>query len=45
MQLIIPLGFIVAGLLAGLIREKVLLEKLNTFVANKQIPGPEIIVL
>ncbi|WP_413175302.1 mechanosensitive ion channel family protein [Anabaena azotica] len=45
MQWIIPLGFILAGLLAGLIGEKVFFKKLNTFVANKQIPGSQIIFL
>jgi small-conductance mechanosensitive channel len=45
MQWIIPLGFILAGLLAGLIGEKIFFKKLNTFVANKQIPGSQIIFL
>ncbi|MEA5554381.1 mechanosensitive ion channel family protein [Anabaena cylindrica UHCC 0172] len=40
---IIPLGFILAGLLAGLIGEKVFFQKLKMFVVNRQIPGSEII--
>ncbi|MGM3305256.1 mechanosensitive ion channel family protein [Anabaena sp. WFMT] len=40
---IIPLGFILAGLLAGLIGEKVFFKRLKMFVANRQIPGSEII--
>ena len=40
---IIPLGFVLAGLLAGIIGEKIIFTKLKIFVANKQIPGSEII--
>jgi small-conductance mechanosensitive channel len=40
---IIPLGFVLAGLLAGIIGEKIIFTKLKVFVANKQIPGSEII--
>jgi small-conductance mechanosensitive channel len=40
----IPVGFILAGLLAGIIGEKVFFAKLKVFVANKQIPGSEIIL-
>ncbi|AFZ58993.1 mechanosensitive ion channel family protein [Anabaena cylindrica FACHB-243] len=40
---IIPLGFILAGLFAGLIGEKVFFKKLKMFVSNRQIPGSEII--
>ncbi|MTJ14456.1 mechanosensitive ion channel family protein [Anabaena sp. UHCC 0187] len=42
-QWIIPLGFVLAGLLAGIIGEKVIFTKLKVFVANKRIPGSEII--
>ncbi|MTJ08505.1 MULTISPECIES: mechanosensitive ion channel family protein [unclassified Anabaena] len=40
---IIPFVFILAGLLAGLVGEKVIFRKLKTFVTKKQIPGSEII--
>ncbi|MFM2060751.1 MAG: hypothetical protein RLZZ507_421 [Cyanobacteriota bacterium] len=43
MQWIIPLAFILAGLIAGIIGEKVVFKKLKTFVINKQIPGSEVI--
>jgi small-conductance mechanosensitive channel len=39
----IPFAFILAGLLAGLVGEKVIFRKLKTFVTKKQIPGSEII--
>ncbi|TAE56034.1 MAG: mechanosensitive ion channel family protein [Nostocales cyanobacterium] len=43
MQWIIPLAFIVAGLVAGLIGEKVIFAKLKAFVTEKEIPGSDII--
>jgi small-conductance mechanosensitive channel len=39
----IPLGFVLAGLLAGIVGEKVIFRKLKEFVVNKQIPGSDII--
>lgn len=43
MQWIIPLSFICAGLIAGIIGEKVIFKKLKTFVTDKAIPGSDII--
>ncbi|NDJ20265.1 mechanosensitive ion channel [Nostoc sp. B(2019)] len=43
MQWITPIAFILAGLLAGIIGEKVIFKKLEKFVANKRIAGGEII--
>jgi small-conductance mechanosensitive channel len=43
MQWIIPLVFIFAGLIAGIIGEKVIFTKLKTFVTERQIPGSDII--
>lgn len=43
MQWILPIGFILAGLLAGIIGEKFIFKKLKLFVTQKQIPGGEII--
>ncbi|MBD2292645.1 mechanosensitive ion channel [Anabaena sphaerica FACHB-251] len=43
MQWIIPLIFIIVGFLAGIIGEKVIFKKIQTFVINKQIPGSTII--
>ena len=43
LEWIISLGFVLAGLLAGIIGEKVIFTKLKIFVANKKIPGSEII--
>ncbi|WP_193196726.1 mechanosensitive ion channel family protein [Nostoc sp. MG11] len=43
MQWIAPIAFILAGLLAGIIGEKVIFKKLQKFVANKRIAGGEII--
>ncbi|MEA5617611.1 mechanosensitive ion channel family protein [Cronbergia sp. UHCC 0137] len=40
---ITPIIFIVAGLLAGIIGEKVFFKKLRTVVSKRQIPGSEII--
>lgn len=40
---IIPLTFIIAGLLAGLIGEKFIFKKLRQFVESRQIPGGDII--
>ncbi|MBW4558917.1 MAG: mechanosensitive ion channel family protein [Trichormus sp. ATA11-4-KO1] len=42
-QWILPLVFILVGLLAGLIGEKVIFKRLRKFVAQTQIPGGEII--
>ncbi|MEA5556033.1 mechanosensitive ion channel family protein [Nodularia spumigena] len=42
-QWIIPIAFILVGLLAGVIGEKVIFKKLRTFVVEKQIPGSEVI--
>jgi small-conductance mechanosensitive channel len=42
-QWIIPLAFILAGLIAGIIGEKIVFGKLKEFVVSKQIPGSEII--
>ncbi|MBD2605682.1 mechanosensitive ion channel family protein [Scytonema hofmannii FACHB-248] len=39
---ILPLGFILAGLLAGIIAEKIVFTKLKTFAA-RQLPGNEIL--
>jgi small-conductance mechanosensitive channel len=41
-QWILPLGFILAGLLAGIIAEKIVFTKLKTFAA-RQLPGNEIL--
>lgn len=43
MEWITPIGFILAGLLAGIIGEKVIFKKLETFVNNKRIAGGNII--
>jgi len=43
MQWIAPIAFLLAGLLAGIIGEKVIFKKLKIFVIDKQIPGSEII--
>ncbi len=43
MQLILPLVFILAGLLAGVIGEKVICKKLKKFIAKKKNPGSEIL--
>ncbi|MCG6133945.1 MAG: mechanosensitive ion channel [Nostoc sp. LLA-1] len=42
-QWIVPIVFILVGLLAGLIGEKVIFKKLRKFVTEKQIPGSEVI--
>ncbi len=42
-QWILPIAFILLGLLAGIIGEKVIFKKLRKFVAEKQIPGGEVI--
>ncbi|WP_414541407.1 mechanosensitive ion channel family protein [Nostoc sp. CCY0012] len=42
-QWIVPVVFILVGLLAGLIGEKVIFKKLRKFVTEKQIPGSEVI--
>ncbi|MBW4613210.1 MAG: mechanosensitive ion channel family protein [Desmonostoc vinosum HA7617-LM4] len=43
MQWIPPIAFILAGLFAGIIGEKVIFKKLKIFITKKQIPGSEII--
>ncbi|MCF2148165.1 mechanosensitive ion channel family protein [Desmonostoc muscorum LEGE 12446] len=43
MQWIPPIAFILAGLLAGIIAEKVIFKKLEIFVKNKRIAGGNII--
>ncbi len=43
MQLILPIVFILAGILAGVIAEKIIFHKLKKFVIRQQIPGSEII--
>ncbi len=43
MQWILPIAFLLAGLLAGIIGEQVIFKKLKIFVIDKQIPGSEII--
>ncbi|MGI2908537.1 mechanosensitive ion channel family protein [Tolypothrix sp. VBCCA 56010] len=43
MQWILPLGFILAGLLAGIIAEKIVFSKLKTFVFRQRLPGSEIL--
>ncbi|MEH2181549.1 mechanosensitive ion channel family protein [Nostoc sp.] len=43
MEWITPIVFILAGLLAGIIGEKVIFKKLETFVTNKRIAGSKII--
>ncbi|MBX9257248.1 mechanosensitive ion channel family protein [Desmonostoc muscorum CCALA 125] len=43
MQWIPPIAFILAGLLAGIIGEKVIFKKLEIFVKNKRIAGGNII--
>ncbi|HLO85212.1 MAG TPA: mechanosensitive ion channel domain-containing protein [Nostocaceae cyanobacterium] len=40
---VLPLIFLITGLLAGIIGEKIIFKRLKTFVAKKQIPGGEII--
>lgn len=42
-QWIVPIAFILVGLLAGLVGEKFIFKKLRKFVVDKQIPGGEII--
>lgn len=43
MQWIIPLIFILVGFLAGIIGEKVIFNRIKSFVIKRQIPGSEII--
>jgi small-conductance mechanosensitive channel len=43
MQWIIPLAFLVAGFLAGIVGEKVIYKQLRKFVTEREIPGSEII--
>ncbi|MBH8553462.1 mechanosensitive ion channel family protein [Nostocaceae cyanobacterium CENA357] len=40
---ILPIAFILFGLLAGIIGEKFIFKKLRKFVAERQIPGGEVI--
>ncbi len=42
-QWILPIAFILAGLLAGLVGEKVFFKRLKIFFAKTQIPGSEIV--
>ncbi|MBD2626356.1 mechanosensitive ion channel family protein [Trichormus variabilis] len=42
-QWIVPIVFVLTGLLGGLIGEKYVFQKLKIFVANKQVPGNQII--
>lgn len=44
-QWIVPVVFILFGLIAGVIGEKVVFKKLKKFVTDKQIPGGEIIFI
>ncbi|MFN6559026.1 MAG: mechanosensitive ion channel family protein [Nostoc sp. ChiSLP01] len=43
MQWILPLGFVLAGFLAGIIGEKLIFKKLEKFVTKKRISGGNII--
>jgi small-conductance mechanosensitive channel len=43
-QWILPVLLIVLGLLAGIVGEKAIYEKLKTFASQKKIPGSEIIM-
>lgn len=43
MQWILPVLFVVLGLLAGIVSEKLIYSRLKEFVAQKKIPGGEII--
>ncbi len=43
MQWILPLAFILAGILAGIIAEKIVFQKLKTFTPRRRLPGSEII--
>ncbi|MGH8000108.1 MAG: mechanosensitive ion channel family protein [Brasilonema sp.] len=40
---ILPLVFILAGLLSGIICEKILFQRLNKFVASRRVPGSAVI--
>lgn len=42
-QWILPLGFILAGLLAGTIGEKIIFSKLRQIITSHKVPGSEII--
>ncbi|MBR8835879.1 MAG: mechanosensitive ion channel family protein [Stigonema ocellatum SAG 48.90 = DSM 106950] len=42
-ELILPLVFVIAGLLGGVVSERVIVTRLKAFVAKKKIPGGEII--
>lgn len=41
---ILPLVFILAGLLGGIICEKIIFTRLNKFVASRRIPGSTVIL-
>jgi hypothetical protein len=43
-QWILPVVFMTAGLVSGVIGEKVIFKKLKKAVARRQIPGSEIIL-
>ncbi|WP_039750985.1 mechanosensitive ion channel family protein [Chlorogloeopsis fritschii PCC 9212] len=43
MELILPVVFIMAGVIAGIIGEKIIFSKLRRFVSRRKIPGSEII--
>ncbi|MBW4559781.1 MAG: mechanosensitive ion channel family protein [Mojavia pulchra JT2-VF2] len=43
MEWVLPIAFILAGLIAGIIAEKILFKKLKLFVTKRQIPGSQII--
>ncbi|MBW4632526.1 MAG: mechanosensitive ion channel family protein [Iphinoe sp. HA4291-MV1] len=42
-HLILPLIFVLAGLLGGIISEKIIFQRLKKFVANRRIPGSAVI--
>ncbi|MDM9381173.1 mechanosensitive ion channel family protein [Chlorogloeopsis sp. ULAP01] len=43
MELIVPVVFIIAGVIAGIIGEKIIFSKLRKFVSRSRLPGSEII--
>ncbi|MFQ4145464.1 mechanosensitive ion channel family protein [Chlorogloeopsis sp. ULAP02] len=43
MEIILPVVFIMAGVIAGIIGEKIIFSKLRKFVSRRKIPGSEII--
>ncbi|MBD1936554.1 mechanosensitive ion channel family protein [Microcoleus sp. FACHB-68] len=44
-QWIVPVAFILIGLIAGVISERVLLNKLKGFIARTKLPGNELFIL